>query len=54
MKKVVQRKSLAFKKVNIARINTKHLSNIKGGTRSTVNDVDGITNNEGDNTCRLF
>ncbi|WP_156169118.1 hypothetical protein [Kordia jejudonensis] len=52
MKKVIQRKGLTLKKVNIAKIDSKSLANIKGGTRSTASG-DGQTN-EGEHTCVLF
>lgn len=60
MKKSIQKSELTFKKVNIARINTKHLFEIKGGTRSTaeqgmsdhtVNCTVGCENLATENSC---
>jgi len=52
MKNIKQRKALSLKKVNIAKINTEKLLNIKGGTRSTA--ISEGQTNEGEHTCVLF
>lgn len=60
MKNSIQTHTLTLKKVNIARINTKHLFEIKGGTRSTaehgmsdhtVNCTEGCDNLATENSC---
>ncbi|WP_298427707.1 hypothetical protein [uncultured Kordia sp.] len=60
MKKSIRKSVLTLKKVNIANINTKHLFEIKGGTRSTaehgmsdhtVNCTDPCDNLASENSC---
>ncbi|WP_430408736.1 hypothetical protein [Kordia sp.] len=60
MKKSIQSNTLPLKKVNIASITTKHLFEIKGGTRSTaehgmsnhtVGCTDGCDNLATENSC---
>lgn len=52
MKTKRQRKTLVLSKSNIAKISLEHLSNIKGGTRSTA--ISEGQTNEGEHTCVLF